>query len=1618
MANGLFDDKKKAEIEAGIDKMIAAGKSDEEIQSYIDQEKVKLAPAQAQQGAPVQDGIQDSDSNLAPGSSVSPEEAFSTAGAQVAPQTPIKDDAEIGGWENLKNNVQNVYQRILGFDDRLALAAADTFETLLGKDAAEKLYSAMPTYDSETGEWLDTPDEVREAAYRELAQTEAQNKQTVGLIDSWENGDAGQVISAAAGAGLNLLSTMVTSGLTAGAGIYTDMVADAIVDANNTKAERLGISTQELYERGENEFALPAAVGTAGGLLERMGIKGVSKYINKVAAKNVGGAVLAMANNSGREGLTEWLQFGLERYNNEKAKGNEDAAGRALEDLFTREGAEMALQGAVGALVGGTAGKAGKAGLKKAGVISSGEQSAEQVDETPAQEMSDVQDTPEYAFNPKDNETKYKSKVKATEEAQQEVATEQEGEVSPEVAAQQERDVKREKATQDRETRRLVQELSDEYEGTAQDINPTDQTAYVLKGLEQQAGIKTVDEAADLSKTRQRDVLNLVTKASIGLRSAEETAALDQSSVNIYEAAQALEQTSDVSQQEYLQQYIDDEKAKQANVISNYNRKVLLASPTSVATAIEAASELERLTEQEANIEENTQLPDHIKEDMLRNIQDRKNAAFDKGETARAEIEKTSDQNADLVDDNSKYLNELLNEEIADNDKKTDAIISEAVGLGLIPDPDGDLVTDESLVEGRQAITGENGVKEYGKTLGGNYQNRTEAIQAGIQLQQAAKAKGYKADVNYVDVNPERPGGETQVVAEVYAPRQEGVVESVNKLKAPQVEEEAPVEEGAEIAEEQAVEGQTEQERGPLEYVADFAPEARETALPGGEIFLPGEDAKQAGAYRAIGGLKKRGHSQAKFDQIGGGFLVTPGPKDTEARAEYSLVEDAEGRAHRPDGKFANGQEREVARVRELPLEAEDGATFNLDGSVYEDGGLVVPIASKNMKASELTPEAIENFKQKYADYMGPASKVGIYKFPNQDQVSIDLNVIAPASKRDEALAIGTRLGQESLFDLDTFENIKTGQTGASPKTPTAAQAKNISNQLADVELSVTEDFRTPTLQEAIQARQDIRGIESKGRRTTKEATPEQLAEIEAGRERTGVIQEATPALGDEASEAAFDRTKVEGPRIQNIIDDLGKQPKLTEEAIAKYNNGDISNNDFIKRIARAVLANVPKGDKELEGFALEKLVEQVDKGNFKDKNLSQVFSKAKSIGRASKTDQRKAYGENVRAQRIRNVAKRAEDAFFAENGFEPGNVELADYINDNVSKYKLEDVTPEQIENSKFEEVASGVELAGIQGAAREIGQTRAAKEAGFDQLTDAVLPSDLVSRVDDAVSDILAARPIVESEGKGRTDEAVTAIKKAGTRLDKTVGVAISDLIPASLLKNNFAEISEILNLNESDWDNLSRAQKQDVKRKVVKGLAKEAEDRLGKQTTPSQESEFSIEEGSATRVTDTGAKATQQVNSHGQSSKVTKREIADAIRNTDFDNDWVQWSPGKLNPNSDKARRMPPSRVAELLKQPETISKFAAKKGLKLRPDAYNKGLYHIYKPGKPGSPKIEASIKEFNALSRANKEYIDNVTEQLKKAWPGIKIASTAEAYAKAVAGLGVPSSQIKGSLFSR
>lgn len=151
----------------------------------------------------------------------------------------------------------------------------------------------------------------------------------------------------------------------------------------------------------------------------------------------------------------------------------------------------------------------------------------------------------------------------------------------------------------------------------------------------------------------------------------------------------------------------------------------------------------------------------------------------------------------------------------------------------------------------------------------------------------------------------------------------------------------------------------------------------------------------------------------------------------------------------------------EVNRVKTLPIENEDGATMNLDGTKYEKGGLVIPLASRNLPIEELTPEKINEFVNENSESIGSdLVKVGIYKFPGRAEASIDINIVADRSKRKEALKIAKELGQESIFDLDTFENIKTGADGKNPKVLTPKEFLEIQERLSEKPKKSTKGSR------------------------------------------------------------------------------------------------------------------------------------------------------------------------------------------------------------------------------------------------------------------------------------------------------------------------------------------------------------------------------------------------------------------------------------------------------------------------------------------------------------------------------------------------------------------------------
>ncbi|MFN5252144.1 MAG: hypothetical protein ACK5DE_13985 [Bacteroidota bacterium] len=140
----------------------------------------------------------------------------------------------------------------------------------------------------------------------------------------------------------------------------------------------------------------------------------------------------------------------------------------------------------------------------------------------------------------------------------------------------------------------------------------------------------------------------------------------------------------------------------------------------------------------------------------------------------------------------------------------------------------------------------------------------------------------------------------------------------------------------------------------------------------------------------------------------------------------------------------------EIDKTTALPTADEGGATFNLDGTTYTGGGVVVPVTSVNLTKAEMTPQRIAQFVKDNAAKIGADNvKVGIYKFPNQDKYSVDLNIVVPQEFQQQGLDFARAAGQESIFDLTTFDNIKTGATGMTPATFTDEQFKQIAADLA-----------------------------------------------------------------------------------------------------------------------------------------------------------------------------------------------------------------------------------------------------------------------------------------------------------------------------------------------------------------------------------------------------------------------------------------------------------------------------------------------------------------------------------------------------------------------------------------
>jgi hypothetical protein len=175
---------------------------------------------------------------------------------------------------------------------------------------------------------------------------------------------------------------------------------------------------------------------------------------------------------------------------------------------------------------------------------------------------------------------------------------------------------------------------------------------------------------------------------------------------------------------------------------------------------------------------------------------------------------------------------------------------------------------------------------------------------------------------------------------------------------------------------------------------------------------------------------------------------------------------------HSPEG--AQYTDSVLSKLRAVTREGSDGDTFNQDGTQYTGGGLVVPLVSQNFDRNAIKIGDLQAFKDANADKMSPAVKVGVYKFPNSEDMSVDLNIVVDPKHEALARRVGADLGQESLFDLGSFENVKTGASGKSTLPLTPEQFKRLGDALSKGEYPqdvITEAYaQHPEIAKAIQA--------------------------------------------------------------------------------------------------------------------------------------------------------------------------------------------------------------------------------------------------------------------------------------------------------------------------------------------------------------------------------------------------------------------------------------------------------------------------------------------------------------------------------------------------------------------
>jgi len=297
-----------------------------------------------------------------------PQITGASVGATAAPDMvsslePISlelQEQKVTPLQSIKNAISNVGKDIgraaefwTGESGTAELASAALFESFFGRKTAEKIR------DKYGDAWVAQGIGLEEILQNiPEAKEELEKKQTLGLIESFKEGNIADFAGGAISTIINALGSVIYGVGTAGFGYYFDYAAENYIDYNEAKAKRKNTSLNQLILDNEDETLAPVAIGALQARLENIGITKILKGTNlnkaltkKLANSPIAKKALQILDVGAIEAVTETNQHLLSKFNQRLAETNNaaDALGKVFtEDLFTEETYESALQGFIG----------------------------------------------------------------------------------------------------------------------------------------------------------------------------------------------------------------------------------------------------------------------------------------------------------------------------------------------------------------------------------------------------------------------------------------------------------------------------------------------------------------------------------------------------------------------------------------------------------------------------------------------------------------------------------------------------------------------------------------------------------------------------------------------------------------------------------------------------------------------------------------------------------------------------------------------------------------------------------------------------------------------------------------------------------------------------------------------------------------------------------------------------------------------------------------------------------------------------------------------------------------------------------------------------------------------